>query len=247
MIQKFRSQYIVTIGKTVFDTFGLKGSILSKPGQIDNINNQSFLCLVDPISIIKYNSADNVKAFNNTFSTLYNLMNKKYNKEANNTQHVSQQVIEKKTNLLDETIKKLNFQRKEESINSQPIKFETNKQTKKQQFQDNQFQQNNIQNFVINVKQDKMIDEPTEDMTLFDVKSLDENNILITYIKDGKKYYSIKPYITPIFIKNKPWYECEMLDKNIDQICFVNKKQHKKLKSKLIENLEVMKNSCING
>ena len=247
LIQKFRSQYIVTIGKTVFDTFGLKGSILSKSGQIDNINNQSFLCLVDPISIIKYNSADNVKAFNNTFNTLYNLMNKKYNKEVNNTHQFSQQVVEKKTNILDETIKKLNFQRKEESINSQPIDFESFDKSSKKQFQDKQFQQNNIQNFVINVKQDKMIDEPSEDMTLFDVKSLDENNILITYIKDGKKYYSIKPYITPIFIKNKPWYECEMLDKNIDQICFVNKKQHKKLKSKLIENLEVMKNSCING
>jgi len=93
-----------------------------------------------------------------------------------------------------------------------------------------------------NIPSEKIVQEITTDLTLFDIVNLDGANILMTFIdKEGKKWYKIEPYELPVYIKNVDWKNAEMLTNHVDSIIHINGYNRLKLMTAVRDSMAMTK------
>jgi len=85
----------------------------------------------------------------------------------------------------------------------------------------------------IRIDPSKIITRITNDLTLFDIQTLNEKIIYI--FKNGKnqKRYVIENIKIPIYIKNGTYSQCLNVDSNMDGVCYVTAKQRQYLNKTL--------------
>lgn len=141
-------------------------------------------------------------------------------------------------------------------------KYMNNQHTQQQPNHTQQIQQktqqinnlvDNIQSFSTkkvehNIPNDKLITQPTDDMTLFDVVNLDSRYIVHIFIdSNGEKKYLIDDYKLPVFIKNKSWKECTMLTDEVDMVSYINGFDRYKLMTAARDSMKVAKQGALTG
>ena len=218
ILKQFPAKYYVPMGKTVAEMFGVKGSITSNSGEMFETNDKNVIPLVDPAALLKQ-KGNNAKAFSHGFRVLTELMQNQYQ-------------------------------------NSQPQQSQNNNIQTTPQSQPQQNINNivdNIQSYSTkkvehNIPSHKIITQPTDDMTLFDIVNLDSRYIAIIFIdKDGDKKYLIDDYKLPVFIKNKSWKECTMLTSDIDMVSYINGFDRYKLMTATRDSMKVAKQGALTG
>jgi DNA polymerase len=92
------------------------------------------------------------------------------------------------------------------------------------------------------IPQDLMITQETEEHTLFDIKKLDYDNILMIFIdKDGNKRYLIKKFEVPVYIKNCEEKDLDMIGSDFDYVSYISGKNKFKFSKLIREKFDVMK------
>jgi len=84
----------------------------------------------------------------------------------------------------------------------------------------------NIKN---NIIKSKIIDRLTNDLTLFDIKVLENKVLYILKDSNGRKLYHIQDFSIPIFIKSGQYKDCEYITTDIEAKIDLDYKQREKL------------------
>jgi len=102
------------------------------------------------------------------------------------------------------------------------------------------------QNNTINENNNCMINEITDDLTLVNIITLDDKNILFVFIdKFGAKKYFKKEFKIPVYIRDKDWTDCNMIENEFNIVSHTNSSyQRTKLLNLLRENIDVEKKFC---
>lgn len=81
--------------------------------------------------------------------------------------------------------------------------------------------------------------EDTSNLLLVDIKKIENNKILMIYTDlEGNKRYKIEEFNFPVLIKNKDWKECDMISKNVTDVCYLNDYQRGILNKKCSQTMQ---------
>jgi uracil-DNA glycosylase len=81
----------------------------------------------------------------------------------------------------------------------------------------------------INLPPDKIITRFTNDLTLFDIKLINENVIYIMKNENGQKKYLIEKFSMPIYLKHGEYKDCHLIESNVDYVCLLTSENRAKL------------------
>ena len=96
------------------------------------------------------------------------------------------------------------------------------------------------------IENNTIIEDDISKSTLFDISVLDEKTILMVFIDDnGNKKYIKKEYKEPIYIRNKEWNNCNMIESEFDYVLYVNGYNKQKLISSLKDSIETAQQNLI--
>lgn len=91
-----------------------------------------------------------------------------------------------------------------------------------------------ISRSVLNIDKNKF----REDLTLFDIKILENKVIYIMINKEGKKEYITEEISYPIYIKNGSYQSCQYIDDDVDSYAIITEKEKNELVRTLRNNIK---------
>jgi len=75
---------------------------------------------------------------------------------------------------------------------------------------------------LINISKDKIVTRFTKELTLFDIKIIDEQVIYIMKDINGQKKYLIEKFQMPIYLKSGVYKDCHIIENHIEAICIIS-------------------------
>jgi uracil-DNA glycosylase family 4 len=90
---------------------------------------------------------------------------------------------------------------------------------------------------VSSIPQDKIVSRFSPNLSLFDIRQVDEQLIYILKDKSGAKKYLIESVQFPIFVKNGKYSECSSFDSSIQAVAHVTSAERAELNKALYHNL----------
>lgn len=218
LIKQFNPKYFVLIGSKVTEFFGYKDPISKICGQVSENNNKYFIPLISPSSVVNYTGGKLDNSFKHGISKIIELV-KREDRNDENIKNVKSQEKIKNTNNIS-SHQNINYGSKIDKI--------------KKRF---------------NVNEDDYVDEVTSDLTFFDSTTLTSNIILKIYIdSEGKQKYKLEEIDIPIYIRNRDWKDCEMVETNFDyKVKITSTNEKYELTKTLRNNLESSKQETLQG
>lgn len=110
-------------------------------------------------------------------------------------------------------------------------------------FMENETENNSTGDF--NIDPNRIVTKLTSDYTILDVKQLNNKFVYILKDKHNKKCYMIQDFKIPIYIKHGDYRTCNLITKDIDQVCYVNSYQLEQLNKKLYADMKQLTGSIV--
>lgn len=82
---------------------------------------------------------------------------------------------------------------------------------------------------MINLPPDKIITRFTKDLTLFDIKLINEKVIYIMKDEKGHKKYLIETFNMPVYIKSGEYKDCHLIESDVEYVCLLTNENRSKL------------------
>lgn len=86
---------------------------------------------------------------------------------------------------------------------------------------------------LINIPPEKLITRFAKDLTLFDIKIINEQVIYIMKNTEGQKLYLCEKISLPIYLKQGQYKDCHFIEENIDMVCLLTNEDRLKLNKSL--------------
>jgi uracil-DNA glycosylase family 4 len=86
---------------------------------------------------------------------------------------------------------------------------------------------------LINIPPEKLITRFTKDLTLFDIKIINEQVIYIMKNTEGQKLYLCEKISSPIYLKQGQYKDCHFIEENVDMVCLLTSEERLKLNKSL--------------
>jgi len=90
-----------------------------------------------------------------------------------------------------------------------------------------------IENIKENIPKDRIVTRFSQDLSLFDIKLIDEQVIYILKDPKGNKKYLFEQFSMPVFVKSGQYKECHIIEKNVDAFCKINNEERIRLSKML--------------
>lgn len=91
------------------------------------------------------------------------------------------------------------------------------------------------------IDESKIITRITPDLTIFDIKEINNKHVFIFKTKDNKKVYYIDDIKVPVYIKFGQYRDCDLITKEMDQVAYLSAFELAMLNKKLYEDMIKMR------